>query len=318
VSARIKTLPTRHPELGRLRAGYQDADGKMQPLREWRMTSKSEAAIKQAADLYGGTPQVWAERPDEWEVFTNSASLDCMLPLDPLFTAYEKWGSGGNQRRCDGETCIVPIQDPEGGHLEEVPCWCDQNSVIPSVDKKACDVTVRLKVVLPQIQGLGIWMFTSGSIYAAIQLPAQVDTIESIRSAGLDLMPCNLVLDYRTEKRAYEKFERRYSVPMLSIDDSIAGIMAQLEGGRRRRSVAPALPGESAAPTAALAPPAPAGLAPAPGEPTDGSGEQLPIPKGSRSWTQTVIRELCQKYEVPMGSSMLESMKHLEDAGIIA
>jgi hypothetical protein len=212
----------------------------------------------------------------------------------------------------------VPIQDPEGGHLEEVPCWCDQNGVIPGVDKKACDVAVRLKVVLPQIQGLGVWMFTSGSIYAAIQLPAQVDTIESIRAAGMDLMPCNLVLDYRTEKRAYEKFERRYSVPMLQIDDSIAGIMAQLEGGRRRRSVAPLAPGESAPPTRAVAPPAPADLPPAPGEPTDGSGEQLPIPKSSRQWTNSNLRELCQKYDVPTGSNMLETIKYLEDAGILA
>jgi len=94
--------------------------------------------------------------------------------------------------------------------------------------------------------------------------------------------------------------------------------MSQLEGGRRRRSLAPSPPAELAAQTPAPAPAGPADLAPAPGEPTDGSGERLPIPKSSQQWTQDKIRELCLKYEVPLGSNMLESIRHLEDAGILA
>jgi hypothetical protein len=233
---RIVNLPARAPELGRIRSGWKDpdqrADRQMQPLRNWRLTSKNKDTLHLAAGLYGGIPREWNDpaHPGEWELFTESDRLDILLPNDPLFTAYEAWGSGGNKRRCDGERCIVPMDGPDGGGLTEVECWCAEKGIIPGEHKDACGVTVRLKVVIPELPGFGIWMLTSGSIFAAMELPAQVDMIQAATGAlPGTLIPCQLILDYRTKKNAWEKFERKYSVPSLDVNESVKHLQRQME-----------------------------------------------------------------------------------------
>jgi hypothetical protein len=311
---RIKTLPTRFPELGRLRSGYSDEDDKMQPLRKWRITTKDERAIHVIAGLYGGTPQKWKERPEEFELFSESETLNVLLPSDALFTAYEAWGSGGNKRRCDGETCVVPVTDPEGGHLEEIPCWCLAKGLVPGESKDACNVTVRLKVVMPDVPGLGVWMFTSGSQYAAMELPFRVDAIEAVRQRGDQMVPCDLTLDYREEKRAYEKFTRKYSVPVITVHQSMVELAASLQGpGLLSPRKSPPLP-RAGAP--AVAP----GLPPGAGEPAAGSEEggvapAAPIKK--KSWTAADVEHLLEAHDVVPGANMRESLERLAELGVV-
>ena len=314
MSSRIKTLPTRYPELGRLRSGYSDDDNKMQPLRKWRVTTKDERAIHVIAGLYGGVPQKWEERPDEFELFTESETLNILLPPDALFTAYEAWGSGGNKRRCDGETCTVPIQDPEGGHLEEVPCWCLAKGLVPGESKDACNVTVRLKVVMPDVPGLGTWMFTSGSQYAAMELPFRVDAIEAVRQRSDQMVPCDLTLDYREEKRAYEKFTRKYSVPVITVHQSMVELAASLQGpGLLPPRKSRPLPGPGA-------PPPGPGLPPGAGEQRSGPGEPVPPPDEpihKDKWTAADVKFLCETHDVIEGRTMKESLDNLAAAGIV-
>jgi len=282
--ARILGLQQKYPEIGRIRAGRKTQGGRqpMEALENWRFTSRYEDAINAIAGLYGGSPHPWDDREGEWEVFAQANSIEVQLPGDPLFVAYELWGSGGNLRRCDGETCVVPVQDPEGGHLDSVPCVCEERGVEPGEDKSACSVTVRLKVVMPSIPGIGIWMLTSGSIYAAMELPAVCDLLDGLRLRSGILIPCRLDLQYREEKRPYEKFTRKYHVPTLQVDGSITGITRAIQSIEDRQSIAPTAPGK---PAPALAAPAPAparGLPPAPGGPPPGSeaGHLSPRPRG--------------------------------------
>jgi hypothetical protein len=245
----------------------------MAALENWRFTSKDDQAIKAIAGLYGGSPHVWGERDNEWEVFTESNEITVQLPGDPIFVAYEKWGQGGNLRRCDGETCTIPVQDPQGGHLDSVPSLCEDEGLEPGEDKQACTVTVRLKVVMPEIRGIGIWMLTSGSVYAAMELPAVCDLLDGLRMRSGILIPCRLELQYREEKRAYEKFTRKYHVPTLHVDGSVSGITATIQGIESQRSIAPTAPRESPGLPGPVRRPDPPGLPESPGGP-QGASEQ--------------------------------------------
>jgi hypothetical protein len=276
--SRILGLKNKYPEIGRIRAGKKSEGGKqpMEALETWRFTSKDENAIKAIAGTYGGSPHPWTDRDGEWEVFSQSDSLSVQLPGDALFVAFEKWGSGGNQRRCDGSDCTIPVQDDQGGHLEVVPCPCADSGLVPGESKEACTVTVRLKVVLPEIPGIGIWMLTSGSIYAAMELPAQVDLLDALRQRSGILIPCELELQYREEKRAYERFKRKYRVPTLRVSGSIQSIMQLHAQANTPPSIAPTrATGELAPPTGGQRPALPPNSGESRREPPGGSGEPL-------------------------------------------
>lgn len=319
VVARILNLPNKLQEIGRIRAGFKDQEkksgDKREALDEWRFTSPNEDAIRKIADLYGGTPHIWPERITEYEVFTTSKSLSVQLPADPIFTAYEKWGQGGNQRRCDGERCVVPVQDPQGGHLDEVPCWCEAHNMEPGEHKDACVVTVRLKVVMHDVPGLGIWMLTSSSVYAAMELPAVCDLIDALRQRSGILIPCKLELQYREEKRAYEKFTRKYHVPTLHVDESVQEIATSIRAIESGRSIVPAL----AAPKPALAPGAGApavrpDLPPAPREPSQSPGEPPGPPDDTLH--PSYLRELCLEHELDDSGEPRELIARLTEAGV--
>lgn len=107
----IIDLQRRLVEVGRLRMGHQVAAGngrRPAKLEHWRITSRDQARLLAAAELYGGTVQPWAERDGEFELFTKTSELPIMLiPGQTLSAWYELWSGGGCQRRCDGEREIL-------------------------------------------------------------------------------------------------------------------------------------------------------------------------------------------------------------------
>lgn len=224
----IKTLPSRPPELGRLRLGEKvpTKSGKLAPakLKTFRATSNDELTLRALAAIYGGDVVEWPEGEQAFQVTTETDAIDVLLPADPLFTAFERWSAAGCQRRCDGELCNVPVEGPEGGHLEETDCLCLGEGLTPGdrddVKKGACTVTVRLKVVIPAVPGLGVWVLTSHSIYAAMELPAQVALLEGMAQRG-QLIPATLAADHRTEKKSWEKYERDFIVPSVRVRRSL-------------------------------------------------------------------------------------------------
>lgn len=305
--------------MGRLRAGYNNPEKKSRDKRDsldnWRFTSTHEDAIHEVAEVYGGVPRPWKERPGEWEVFSTSNMLNVQLPADPLFAAYELWGSGGCQRRCDGEKCVVPVQDPNGGHLDEVDCWCDANGKEPGHDKEACVVTIRLKVVLPEIPGIGVWMLTSSSIYAAMELPGICDLIDGMRMRSGLLIPCKLELQYREEKRSYERFKRQYHVPTIHVPGSINSLMQSVSERMATPSIAPVRPrSELAAPPGPGAPAGGHDSQRAPGGPPQGPGELGAGEPGD--YTPSHLREMCNDNNLDTTGTPAEMIKRLQDAGV--
>lgn len=314
---RILNLPSKLQEIGRIRAGKKTGNARtpMEALDEWRFTSPNEDAIRAVAHLYGGIPQPWADRTGEWEVYSESKLLAVQLPADAIFTAYEKWGQGGNQRRCDGERCVVPVQDPEGGHLDEIPCWCEEHGKEPGESRDACVVTVRLKVVMPDVPGLGVWMLTSSSVYAAMELPAVCDLIDALRQRSGILIPCHLELQYREEKRSYEKFTRKYHVPTLHVDDSVMEITAAIQTIESRMSIAPARPGELRSGTATGGPSNGGGLPPGRTGPPQGSGGPS-APKPFEQRTKAQLQILCREHDLNPDQEPAELIADLRAAGV--
>lgn len=247
MSSRVD-LPSRYPELGRLRLGEKGPKGEPKRLTHWRATSRDEYTIKAFASKYGGDCRAWQGHQGEWEVLSETSVLEVQLPLDALDLSYEMWGSGGLKRRCDGARVTVPVQDPEGGHYDTIECECKAMGLDPLRDRDACNLTLRLRVVLPELPGVGVWMLTSGSKFAAQELPGQVDLIDAIRTRTQILIPCTLSLEQRTMKVPFEKFERRFAVPTLRVSSSMAALQAGAGEMRalKRPSPAPLAPARSA------------------------------------------------------------------------
>jgi hypothetical protein len=186
-------------------------------LENWRITSPSAELIAAVAALYGGEPKPWdnpAGGGQEWEVFTATDRLPVIVPPgDYAFSQwYELWSAGGCQRRCDGVTEQLTTQ----------PCMCpaDVNErAAGAAQGRACKMTTRLSVILPDVPDVGTWMLESHGYYAAVELAG---TDEILRMAGAGRMiPAQLRIDQRTAKRNNET--RRYAVPVLELTTVTSG-----------------------------------------------------------------------------------------------
>ncbi len=229
----IRNLNERYPELGRIRLGDRELmpSKKERPrkLTQLRFTSNDEVALKALASQHGGDVKPWEKGEQTFELYTETALVPVMLPPDPLGDTpiYERWGSGGVQRRCDGERCLIPRNTDDGGEMVEVDCVCLSEGLIPGDNKepKACKVTIRLRLVLPDVPGLGVWLCTSHSWIGALELPGQVALLDSLRSRG-QLIPAEFGIEQRTVKKPWESFTREFIVPVIRVRQSLTQITA--------------------------------------------------------------------------------------------
>lgn len=213
----ILDLQRRLAEVGRIRLGEQvtTRSGKKAPakLTRFRFTSPSAELIDQAANLYGGTPNDWsAPSGPQREVVTEATSIPVLIPPgDMAFSQwYEMWSGGGCQKRCDGHFDIQ----------RDRACDCDP-------DARECKPTTRVSMVLPEMAGVGLWRVETHGFYAATELGATVELLQSLAPGRL--VPGRLRLDARTVKRTVDgkPQTRNYVVPVLDIE----GTMAQIGRG---------------------------------------------------------------------------------------
>ncbi|MFI6903055.1 hypothetical protein ACIBKY_17465 [Nonomuraea sp. NPDC050394] len=165
----IIELQRRMRQLGEIRIGRVVDTGKVsqktgkpilrpEKLNRFRLTSASRPLLEDVAALYGGAVQAWTPAnggPAEWEVFTDADRLPVLVPpREPVTQWYEMYKGSKCVRRCDGET----------EQKSDQPCMCDP-------DRRACQITTRLNVMLRDVPGLGVWLLTSHGYYAATELP---------------------------------------------------------------------------------------------------------------------------------------------------
>lgn len=219
----IEGLTARYRELGRLKFG-EDLGDRPTQLDTWRITSPDPQLIQAAAARYGGTPT------DTWsEVITQTDSLEVLLPPQDVAAGqwYEAWGSGGLIRRCNGHV-TVEVAGDGASWTETGPCVCDP-------DRRECRLRTVLRVILPDLPDVGIWRLSTGSIYAATELPAAAEVIQ--RASPDFLAPAVLALEHRETKRRGEA-QHQYVVPVLRTTSTLrelleasAGPRGQLETG---------------------------------------------------------------------------------------
>lgn len=220
----ILDLQRRFAEVGRIRAGAKGAKGQPQKLDAWRLTSANRQALDAAAALYGGDVREWvgAPTPGQYELFTETRTLDIMVPpsQEPYSAWYEQWSGGGCEKRCDG------IRD----HLNDQPCSCNP-------DDRTCKPTLRVSLALHRIPGLGVWRYESHGFYAATELPATLDLLAAASGRGQYLTGF-LRLEERASKTKANG-TRRFLVPVLDLEQTI-GQLAGLSSPLARELANPA------------------------------------------------------------------------------
>lgn len=235
----IKTLPAKYPEIGRIRLGEKGSKGEPRKGTHLRFTSNDEHVLRAVAAQLGGEVKPWPKGEQTYQLTTESSSVNVYLPPDALFTAYERWGSGGCQRRCDGEHCTFLDEGTDGAFLNEAECRCLADGLTPGdrgdEKKGACKVTVRLRLVIPDVPGIGTWTCTSHSLYAAMELPGQLAILRALVPSNASLIPATFAIEARREKKPWEPYAREYIVPVLRVRQSLAELM----NGEPMRELAP-------------------------------------------------------------------------------
>lgn len=216
----IINLQQTQTEVGRIRLGVKvtTAKGKEAPskLDRLRFTSARKALIERIAELYGGKVEAWQppRGNQQWQVITNTTQVPVLVPpQDPADSQwYEMWSAGGCQRRCDG--CVEKISKQK--------CLCNP-------EDRDCSMHTRLRVMLEDVPGLGVWRVDTGSYYAAVELPG----IAALLAQAQGIIPAKLILDQRTVTRNGKTMN--FAVPVLDTDEWTSG---QLISGRVQELIA--------------------------------------------------------------------------------
>lgn len=213
----ILNLQQQLTEAGRIRLGVKVKmeNGRERPakLDRFRFTSPRKALIEKIAELYGGKVEEWQppKGNGQWQVITNTTEVPVMVPpQDPAESQwFELWSKGGCQRRCDGQT----------EKISKGACLCD-----PDPQERLCSMHTRLRVMLEDVPGLGVWRVDTGSYYAAVELPG----IATILSQAQGIIPGRLILDQRTVTRTVngEVKTMNFVVPVLDIAEFTPGQLA--------------------------------------------------------------------------------------------
>lgn len=248
MGSRIITLQRQARELGRLRTGYsvpnEDPTKRPRAVRSqtWIVSSHAEHYVQAAAEIWGGTVEKWQPQGNgapQWRVITEAPSLDAILPPgDPLSQSYELWSAGGAQRRCDGMTET----------LSDSPCLCRAqwgdafHETAPL--GKACKMTTRLNVILPEMPDIGAWRVETHSYHAANEIAAAVDVLKgSIGEAAL--IPVRLRIEQRT--RVAQGKTKQFPVVAVELRGGTAGqvLAGAVQAPAVGASSAPAIEGGS-------------------------------------------------------------------------
>jgi len=216
----ISNLDRRMPEAGRIRLGERTARA-MKSLDHLRFTSPRRDLIDQIAGQYGGRVAEWNEpsstSPHQFQVTITAELVDVYLVPSGLNTQYEAWEGGGAARRCDGETCEIPIQTADGYDMQPVPCLCRAQNVA------LCKPYTRMQLILPTIAFAGTWRLETKGWNAAHELPGMYDMISTLASSG-QMITAQLGIEQRQKVNRGRK--QYFVVPRLTIAQTALEIQA--------------------------------------------------------------------------------------------
>ncbi len=245
---RVLDIQRAQRQLGRIRLGTVEDDGRPKKLATFRLTSNDPRALEAAAEVYGGevrqTPEASRVR-ERLEVVTKTNEIEVVVSEQPVTTQYELWGKAGNGpkepfvclRRCDSSYI-------DGGVQAGQPCLCHpdpkERARLSKVrGQEQCHLVMRVWVQIPRIPDVGVWRVDSQSFYGASELPATMDGLQAFASIGMRLRAM-LAIEIR------QSGSKRFPVLALriaqSMDDLKALAIEHVEGqAALGRPIAPAL-----------------------------------------------------------------------------
>ena len=256
---RLADVQASQVEVGRIRLGTStkktSRGGKEynEPvkLERFRLTSKSQQLIQDAASVYGGEVEPWQpERgAQQWEVIIERDSLAVVVPPDPLTQYYEQWSGGRCQVRCTGLRELI----------NDTPCLCG-----PDPERRKCKPTTRLSLMLAELNGVGVWRLETHGYYAASELPAVVDLL----SAAGGNIAARLEMEERQAevpdpRNAGKTVISKFMVPVLHVEATPGQLLMAITPHRMLESSSVSAIPVDAAPERAALPAAPAAQAPA-------------------------------------------------------
>ena len=194
---------------GKLKFGVFDGR-RPKAISTWRLMSPNEDLIRQAAEVYGGTPKEFhhdrANPPDQWELITEQSTLDVWIPPNAIDRGYEQWTTKGMSRWCDGTTSLFYGGRAKGDTSPppEVACACDE----PGWGE--CKRKLRFMVILPQLTFTGGWMVETSSDEAFHAFPAASELMRMVQDST-NLIAGELAL----EKRSKAGGSKQFTIPVL-------------------------------------------------------------------------------------------------------
>ena len=204
-------IQRRMMELGVVRFGEKGPKGAPRRLENFRLTSASRRLLEAAAEEYGGQVREWEGAPNEgtFELYTQSDALNILIPpvrserdgspTYPFSQWYELWSGGGCKRRCDGRIEALSGQE----------CMCDP-------DARECEIVTRIRFILPDLPGIGLWRLNTGGYNAAVELPATMEFLSAQADEGKYIRAV-LRLEQRSSKK--DGTTHRFAVPVIDVPD---------------------------------------------------------------------------------------------------
>ncbi|NLG26800.1 MAG: hypothetical protein GX557_02745 [Chloroflexi bacterium] len=208
------------PSLGKLRKGAAKVDERKPglDLSYFRFTSDREQIVEAFRQCYG-------EQPQELNVYLPYAKIE-----DNLSAWKEHWVAGGLKHRCDGETCVVWLQDDGTYSREPKPC------------PGQCKPVGRLSLILPELltagyvgyvtlqtHGLHDLLALQGSLLAAVEARGKEDLRGIgfvVRRVEQEISTPEIVNGKRTGKRLTRKKW------LVKLQPAASWVAAQLEAAR--------------------------------------------------------------------------------------
>lgn len=147
----------RFPRVGKIRLGEQvptKSGASLRPSKLDYFRVEAEESGVTSAESAASFHEVYGEQP---------RTLRCVLPgptPESVFEgAFRLYGQSKLKRLCDGTTCDE--RTATGGWTEH-PCICNARAY-PGDHKDRCKLTWSLQVLLPDVQGVGVWQIDTGS-----------------------------------------------------------------------------------------------------------------------------------------------------------
>lgn len=223
----------RPPVAGRIRLGVYE--GRPKQADTLVFTAPDKATLLPLEAQHGGelepyTPQNSTQ--EEWRLVSETDAIDCWFPFrsaeDNYSMDYEMWGRSGLHRRCDGVTAQTFSVDERTGEITtlEVNCICKAQ------DEMECDTVTRLRFILPETPGIGVWELSTKSKFALFELHDILEFLGEHFDGQMNRLPLRLAyipkqIGYYDEKKG-RRSKTTKRVPTINLQMPFGQIAQRL------------------------------------------------------------------------------------------